>query len=188
MSYNANQAGGTGTNRMVDGIIRAVKLDKTFYAQVEQDPSYQSDALTIVIIVSVISAIGAFLGQLISGHLLAAIGALIVTAVWGIAGFFILTYLIQYFGTRFFKGQGDVGEVQRCLGFAYAPQILGVLAIIPCIGWAAAIAGGLWSLVTGYVAVKESLDQDDTNAILTIVVSAAIWLLARGIILAILHV
>jgi hypothetical protein len=180
MSTNAS---GTGGNRIIDGVIRAIKLDKTFYAEVEADPSYQSDALTIVIIVSIIGAIGAFLGHLIArGSFFGAIGSFIWQAVWGVAAFFLLSYLIQYVGTRFFKGTADVGEVQRCLGFAYAPRILGILAIIPCVGWLAAAAGWIWSLVTSYVAIKEALDQDDTNAVLTIVVSFVIVLVIGAII------
>ncbi len=187
MSFNANKAGRTGANRIIDGVIRAIKLDKTFYAEVEHDVSYQQDALTIVIVVSIIGAIGAFLGVLIGrGSFLGAIGTLIWQAVWGVAAFYLLTYLIQWVGTRFFKGQGDVGEVQRCLGFAYAPRILGILAIIPCIGWLAALAGWLWSMVTSYVAVKEALDQDDTNAVLTIVVSFVAVIVVGAIISAIL--
>jgi hypothetical protein len=167
-----NNGGGINTNRIIDGIIRAVKLDKAFYATVEQDVSYQQDALTIVVAVSVISAVGQFLGAIIAQRtILAALGTLIWQAIWGVVAFYLLTYIVQYVGTRLFKGQADVGEVQRCLGFAYAPRLLGVFGIIPCVGWIAALAGWIWSMVTSYVAVKEALDQDDTNAILTIVVS-----------------
>src|SRR5450756_487034 len=99
MSFNANKAGGTGANRIIDGVIRAIKLDKTFYAEVEHDVSYQQDALTIVIVVSIIGAIGAFLGVLIGrGSFLGAIGTLIWQAVWGVAAFYLLTYLIQWVG------------------------------------------------------------------------------------------
>ncbi len=187
MSFNASKTGGTGADRIIAGVIRAIKLDKTFYAEVEQDVSYQQDALLIVIAVSVIGAIGAFLGVLIArGHFLGAIGTLIWQAVWGVVAFYLLTYLIQYVGTRFFKGQAEVGEVQRCLGFAYSPRVLGILAIIPCVGWLAALAGWVWSMVTSYVAIKEALDQDDTNAILTIVVSFVAVIVVGAVISAIL--
>jgi len=170
-------------NRVINGMIRAVRLDRAFYKEVEADTSYTQDAWAVVILVSLISALGQFLGALVGG---AGVGRAILSfvwgAVWGVIGFYIWVMLVTYIGTRMFKGTGDAGEVQRTLGFAYSPQVLGILGIIPCLGWIAALAGWIWSLVAGYIAIKEALDQDDTNAILTIVVSGIIVMVAGAII------
>ena len=85
-------------------------------------------------------------------------------------------------GTSFFKGQGDRGEVQRCLGFAYGPQILGILAVIPCLGTLAAFIGWIWAMVVGFVAVQEALNQDSTNAALTVIISGVIVLVIGTVI------
>ena len=50
-------------NRIVNGMIRAMRLDKSFYEEVEHDPSYNQDALGVVILVSVVGAVGSFLGD-----------------------------------------------------------------------------------------------------------------------------
>jgi hypothetical protein len=172
MNGNTSNAGGMQTGRIIDGVIRAARLDKSFYAEVEKDTSYSTDALIIVIAVSVLGAVGAFLGTLIGGGgFLRAIGTFIWGVVWGVAAYYLLSFIISWVGTSFFKGQGDMGEVQRCLGFAYAPRLLSILAVIPCIGWIAALAGWIWSAVMGFVAIREALDQDTTNAVLTVVVS-----------------
>ena len=49
-------------NRIISGMIRAARLDVSFYEEVERDPSYAQDALIVVIIASVAGAIGSFLG------------------------------------------------------------------------------------------------------------------------------
>ena len=171
MSFDTKNTGNIDINRIISGVIRAARFDKTFFAEVEKDTSYSQDALVVVVVVSVVGALGSFIASLFGGSLLHAIGGFIWSAVWGVAGFFLWTFLVQWIGTQFFKGQGDFGEVQRCLGFAYGPRILGILAIIPCVGWLAALAGAIWSAVAGYFAIQEALDQDNTNAILTVVVS-----------------
>src|SRR5690606_15215617 len=95
---------------------------------------------------------------------------------------YLWVFIAQYIGTRFFKGTGDFGEVQRAFGFAYAPQVLNILSAIPCVGWLIGIVAWLWSIATGFVAIRQSLDQDDTNAALTVVVSAIVVFLILAII------
>lgn len=173
-------------NRIIAGMIRAARLDKDFYEEVEHDPSYSQDALVVVIIVSLIGALGSFLGTLFSGSILQALFAFVYRVAIGVAAYYLWVYVAQYIGTRFFKGIGDVGEVQRAFGFAYAPQVLNILAAIPCVGWLIGIVTWLWSIATGFIAIRQSLDQDDTNAALTVVISAIVVFLVTALIGAIL--
>jgi hypothetical protein len=73
-------------------------------------------------------------------------------------------------GTSFFNGQATVDEMLRVIGFAHAPQILGV---IPCLGW---IVGMIWSLIAGFIAVRQGLDLDNTNTFLTIAIGFVVYL------------
>ena len=161
-------------NRILNGMIRAARLDKDFYEEVEHDTSYTQDALIVVVLVSLLGALGSFLGLLFTGHLGAAIGAFIYRAVIVVAGYYLWVFVAQYIGTRFFKGTGDFGEVQRAFGFAYAPQALNLLAAIPCVGWLISIVAWIWSIATGFIAIRQSLDQDDTNAALTVIISGVV--------------
>ena len=68
----------------------------------------------------------------------------------------------------------------RVIGFAYAPQVLGV---IPCIGW---IIGLIWSLIAGFIAVRQGLDLDNTKALLTVIIGFIIVALGNLIIGAVL--
>lgn len=173
-------------NRILNGMIRAAKLDKEFYEEVEHDPSYSQDALAVVVLVSALGAVGGFLNALFSGaSILAALLGLILGLALAVGGYYLWVFVAQYVGTRFFKGTGDFGEVQRAFGFAYAPQALNLLAAIPCVGALVGIVAWLWSIATGFVAVRQSLDQDDTNAALTVIVSAIVVFIVTAVISAI---
>lgn len=174
-------------NRIINGMMRAVRLDKDFFEQVENDPSYNQDALAVVILVSIASGIGGFLGNLIAGNtFLNAILSLIVGVLLAVVGYFLWVYVAQFIGTRLFKGTGTVGEVQRAFGFAYAPQILGLLSFIPCAGGLVALAAWIWSIAAGFVAIRQSLDQDNTNAALTVIVSAIVVIVIIALVSAVL--
>lgn len=173
-------------NRILSGMIRAARLDKAFYEEVEHDQSYSQDALAVVVLVSALGALGGFLNSLFAGAgILAAILGLILGLALAIGGYYLWVFVAQYVGTRFFKGTGDFGEVQRALGFAYAPQALNLLAAIPCVGALVGIVAWLWSIATGFIAVRQSLDQDDTNAALTVIVSAIVVFIVTAVISAI---
>lgn len=161
-------------NRILAGMIRAARLDKSFYEEVEHDPSYNQDALAVVILVSVIGGLGAFLRLLFNGQVVAAFGMFVVQVVLGLVGYYLWVFIAHYVGTSFFKGTGTRDEVQRAFGFAYSPQVLNLLSFIPCLGALIGIVAWLWSIATGFIAIRQSLDQDDTNAALTVIVSAII--------------
>ncbi len=170
-------------NRIINGMMRAIRLDKTFFEEVENDPSYNQDALGVVIIVAAIGSIGSFIGALVTGAgFLAAIGGLIVSLVLAILGYFLWVFVAHWIGTQFFKGVGDRGEVQRALGFAYAPQALNILSFIPCVGGIIAFAAWIWSIVAAFIAIRQSLEQDDANAALTVIISGIAIMIVVGLI------
>lgn len=165
-------------NRIINGMIRAARFDKEFYEEVEKDMSYGQDALTVVILAALSGGIGSFLSGLVflrSGFF-RSIGSLIWGIIVAVLAYYVWVFVAQYVGTRFFKGTGDFGEVQRAFGFAYAPQVLNILSFIPCVGWLVGLVTWIWSIATGFVAIRQSLDQDDTNAALTMVVSFVVVL------------
>lgn len=161
-------------NRIINGMIRAARLDVSFYEQVEGDPGYGQDAIVVVILASVAGAVGSFLSLLFGGLVGAAFGTLIYSSVSGILIFFIWAFLVHFVGTRFFKGTADFGEVQRTLGFAWAPRVLGILGFIPFLGWAIGLVAWIWSVATGFIATRQALDLDNTNAALTVIIAAVI--------------
>ena len=149
---------------MLQRIMGVFKLDVNTFEEIEADQSATSQAAIIVVIVALISGLGsgvaATLGES-GGSFIASFGSSIVTTLVGWVAWSAITYFV---GTSVFGGKSDMGEMLRVIGFAYAPQILG---IVPCIG---TIIGAIWTLVAGFVAVRQGLDLDNTKAFLTILV------------------
>jgi len=164
------------TSSIVQNMIRAAKLDKEFYKSVEQDESKNSEARTVVIIAAIASAIGNGIGGIFSGGLMAGLLGIVFGLLLVLAGYYIWAYLTHFIATKFFGGEGDVGQILRTYGYAYSPQVLTIFALIPCLGWTIAFAASIWSLVAGIFAIREAMDFDTTKAILTVVIAWAIMM------------
>ena len=173
---------------MFNRIIRAAKLEAAFYNEAEADTSLNQEALMVVILASVAAGIGSFLQGLFLGDIGNAIIGLIVSAVMGVVGYYIWAYITYFVGTNLFKGTADVGELLRTLGYASGPKLLSILVFIPCVGPLVSLAGAIWSLVAGVVAVREALDFDTTKAVITVIVGWVIILIITFAIAAVLGV
>ena len=103
----------------------------------------------------------------ISGFLGSLIGVLLGWLLWSTVTWFV--------GTRFFKGEADLGQMLRVIGFAYIPM---VLSIIPCMG---GFIGIIWAIAAGFIAVRQGLDLDDMKAFFTVVVGAVAYIALTGV-------
>lgn len=147
---------------LMERVIGVLKLDVNTYEEIEADENATTEALIVVSVVAIVGGLiggginaalgGSFLGSFLRTLLNAYIG-------WGVWA--AVTY---YVGTTFFKGQATMGEMLRVIGYAQAP---GILAIIPVCG---AFIGWVWSIICGFIAVRQGLDVDNTSAALTIVI------------------
>ena len=164
--------------KMFNRVTRAAMLDVNLYEEVEADTSLNQEALIVVILVSVLSGIGGFLQGVFNGDIGAALLALVVGVVLGVASYYIWAYVTYFVGTNLFGGTADAGELLRVLGYASGPRVLGVLGFIPCVGGLAGIVGAIWALVAGVIAVREALDFDTTKAVLTVIIG---WVIVFAI-------
>ncbi|MBN1262706.1 MAG: YIP1 family protein [Anaerolineae bacterium] len=157
---------------MFQRIIGVFKLDKQVFAEIEHDESATTQAAIVVAIVAALSVIGTVLSSLLTlarggegvGSMLLSV---VVTFVITFVNWFIWSAVTYFVGTKIFKGEADLGEMLRVIGFAYAPRML---QIIPCIG---GLIGAIWALVASYFAIKEGLDLDNGSTIATVVIG---WL------------
>ncbi len=147
---------------LIDRVIGVFKLDTNTFEEIEADQSATGQAALVVLVVALISAIGAGLGATFAEA--SFFGAFISMMISAFGGWIIWSAVTYFVGTTFFGGEADLGEMLRVIGFSYAPQVLG---IIPCLG---GLVGGLWSLVAGFIAVRQGLDLDNTKALLTILI------------------
>jgi hypothetical protein len=155
---------------MLERIIGVFKLNPNTFEEIEHDPSATSQAAIIVAIVALLNGIGSGIaanlnpqggGSFFLNFILILVWTFIGWAIW--SG---VTYLV---GTSVFGGKADMGEMLRVIGFAQAPQVLG---IIPCVG----IIGAIWSLVAGFIAVRQGLDLDNTKAFLTVLIGFLVYM------------
>lgn len=163
---------------MLERIIRVFKLDSSVFREIAEDKSAMTQAAIIVVVVSLISAVAMALSAVLTetGN---AIGAFFLTFLSGVLLSWILWAVLTYaVGVFVFKGKTDVPEMMRVLGYANAPNLLGILAIIPCVGWLAALAGGILSLIAGIIAIREAMEFDTLKAVITAVIA---WIIQFGI-------
>jgi hypothetical protein len=144
--------------RMIQNMLRAARLDGAFYRTVEEDETYTGQAAVVVLVVSVLSALGVWFVVDRSFFRVVILG--VITAVLGWLVWAGLTYWV---GVRLMGGTSDYGEMLRVTGFAQSPRVLG---IIPFLGW----IGAIWALVATVFAVREGLDVSTGQAILASVV------------------
>jgi hypothetical protein len=160
---------------MFDRIVRVIKLDKSVYAEVETDPAATSQAAIVVAIVALLSAIGGGLSTVVTAEGRGFVGAFVAALLSAFIGWLVWSAVTYFVGTSLFKGEATLGEMLRVIGFAQAPQVLGVLSFIPCVGWLFSLAGWLLSLYTGFLAIQEGLDLDTGKTIATVVIG---WIVA----------
>ena len=151
---------------MFQRIIGVFKLDKQVFQEIEHDESATSQAVIVVALVAALSAIGSLISYLISGG--SFLGSVLYPFVWAFIAWAIWSAVTFFVGTKLFGGEATFQEMLRVIGFAYAPQLLG---ISPCIG---GIIGAIWSLIASFFAIREGLDLDTGKTLATVVIG---WLL-----------
>lgn len=145
---------------MLQRVVRAVTFDSGFYAEAKQDSRLNREALIIVIVATALAGVGALGGGLVS---------FLVTILMSVVGYYLLAYFVTIVGRNFFGGQGTQDQVQRLLGYAWAPRAVGLLGILPCVGWLFVLLATVWSIAVAVVAVREAHGFDTTKAIITAV-------------------
>ena len=152
---------------LINKMIRAAKFDVALYEEVEKDPGATTQAFLVVLIVAICGGIGAigFLGA--KGILMGIVG--------GIVGWVIWSALIFIVGVKIFKHTSDMGELLRCLGFAYSPGALNILRFIPVVGFIVPYITSIWLLVTFVIAVRQALDVETGRAILVSIIGFAFY-------------
>ena len=139
-------------------MIGAAKLDVETYEEVERDQSAMGQAMAVVALSAMASAIG-FAGL---GGLRGLIGSLIAA----LLGWFVWAGIIYLVGTQALpepQTKADLGQVLRTVGFAASPGILSVVGIIPLFGWLVRLIVFVWQIAATVVAVRQALDYKTTG-------------------------
>ena len=168
-------------NSMINRMVRACKLESQLYEEVEADKSATSQAVLVVVLVSVIAGLGTFISALISHvNIGGVIWGLVGGIIGALLGWLIWSFLTWILGTTILKGKNTsatYGEMLRTIGFANTPNIFRFFSFIPFIGPIIALAAFIWSLIAGVIAVRQALDISTGRAIAVTIVGWIVYII-----------
>jgi len=150
-------------------MIGAMQADVKTLTEIENDPSAFGQAVTVIVIAGVASLIGNIFRVGIGGGIFALVASLAEYALFSLLVFLIGTKIMPEPATK-----ADFNETFRVVGFAAAPGVLNVLAIVPYLGPLISLLIGIWSLVIGVIAVREVLDYSNTGRAIIVCLIAGI--------------
>ena len=141
-----------------DRMIRAAKLDRDLYEEVEADTGATRQAMLVVVLSSLAAGIGSTGVGGLTGLLLGTLAAL--------AGWYIWAFLTYFIGTRILpesQTEADVGQLLRTTGFSSSPGLLRILGILPGFTGIVFLGCAVWMLVAMIIAVRQALDYHGTG-------------------------
>ena len=143
--------------RFLDRLFRAAKLDVTLYDEVAADTKTMFQAMMAVFVYSAASAYGNFGRAGVAGINFGMITTFFGWYVWAFSTYFIGVRLLPEAQTG-----GDRKSVLRVMGFATAPGLIRLLALIPETGGVVFIVASIWMIVAAVVAIKRVLNFEST--------------------------
>ena len=141
-----------------DRMIRAAKLDRDLYEEVEADTGATRQAMLVVVLSSVAAGIGSAGGAGLTGLLFGALSALAAWYIWAFLTYFIGTRLLPESQT-----EADMGQLLRTIGFSSSPGLLRILGILPGLTGIVFLICAIWMLVAMVIAVRQALDYHGTG-------------------------
>jgi hypothetical protein len=137
----------------------ALTLNASFYDKAHNTRRNRRLAFDIVLLAAVSHTLGSaaiLLLSRITGWALAL--ALLVNGLSVMAGYYVWTFVIWKVGQWLKPIDPTYPDLLSPIGFAYAPQALNFLTLIPLLGRPIELILGVWSLLAAIVAVRQGLD------------------------------
>ncbi len=158
--------------RALQRSIGVSRLDVNTFEAAEADTSATPEAGVVVVVSSLIGALGSLFVNGLWGFI-ATIAILLI-------GWFIWAWLSAFVAQKVFNvTTTDTGEMLRTTGYAYAPRVLG---IIPFLGF----VGAIWSLVAIIVGMRQAAEMTTTQAVITAIIGFLPAVIAMAIVTAML--
>jgi hypothetical protein len=148
------------SDRLIDRMIGAAKLDVPTYEEIEHDENATLQAFVVVVLVAAASGLGLLFVDGVSGLFGGIARAIFSWIVFAMVAYVVGAKLIPDTNTR-----TSPDELMRTTGFAQTPGLIGILAFIPILGWLVAIVAWLWTVVAVIVALRQALDTSTARAI-----------------------
>lgn len=137
----------------------ALALDANFYEDARSTPLTERVAQTIVILAAISHALGTAVVYIINLNNLPLLPfVLLIDGLSVLLGYYFWTLTIWLIGKWLRQNSPSYKDLLIPIGFAYAPQVLNFLTLIPLLGKPIELVLSVWSLLTVIVAVRQGLD------------------------------
>ncbi|UBF27956.1 YIP1 family protein [Kovacikia minuta CCNUW1] len=137
----------------------ALLLNANFYEHARNTPRNRRIALTIVVLAAFSHLLGSAIILLINrAPISVLLPALILDGLSVVGGYYLWTFMVFKTGQWLKPIDPTYGDLLSPIGFAYAPQILNFLTLIPLLGQTIELVLAVWSLLAVIVAVRQGLD------------------------------
>lgn len=155
-------------------VVGAMKLEANTFEEIERDPTAMAQSVGVIALSAVSLGLGNIYYGGISGILTRVITALIGFVIWALVVWVIGTKVMPDPATK-----ADLPETFRVIAFAASPGIVGIITIIPILGWLLLFLIALWQLAAMVVAVRQVLDYSNTGkAAVVVVIGFVVYLCA----------
>ncbi len=137
----------------------ALTLDQDFYEDAHRDPTTERLAPVMVWLAAISHGIGSgFILLIYQPALPWLILGVLVNTLSVVAGYYLWTYTIWQVDARWQNHVPPYRELLAPVGFAYTPQLLNVLTVIPLFGPPLRLGLAGWSLLAAIAAVRQGLN------------------------------
>ncbi len=158
-----------------DRVIGAMRLDASTFEDIERDRTAMGQAVGVIALAALSGGIGNVWYGGVAGILLGVIGSLVGYVLWAVVVWLVGTKLMPDPATN-----ADLPETFRVIAFAAAPGVLGIITIIPILGWLLMFLIWLWTIAAMVIAVRQVLDYKDTfKAVVVVIIGfvahLAVW-------------
>src|SRR4029453_8865861 len=147
-------------------VVGAMRLDANTFEEIERDPTAMGQAVGVI----VLAAVSSGLGNLFRGGMSGIVGNVIIALI----GYVVWSVLVWIIGTKVIPDPGtkaDFAETFRVIGFAAAPGVLGIAAIVPILGYLVMLVIWLWQIAAMVIAVEAVLGYDTIgNGVIVVVI------------------
>jgi hypothetical protein len=166
---------------MWNRITRVLGLEGDVFSELEEDQSATGQAALIVVIVSFLAGIGAYLAATRRDE--DPVGGVLATVLWVVVSWALWSVITWFIGTKLYKGEATVSEMLRLIGFALAPMGFLLFQWLPLgIGMAITLLVFFWAFAAVYMALKEGLDIGPFATLVTAFVGWLVLLIGFGVI------
>lgn len=140
-------------------LAKALLLDSDFYEYAQDSAKNRGIALAIVLLAALSHMLGTSIILLINrASVVQLLVLLLLNGLSVVGGYYFWSFTILKLGKWLRPVAPTYGELLVPIGFAYAPQVLNFLTVIPLLGRPIEFLLAVWSLLAVIIAVRQGLD------------------------------